>query len=175
MSLILKEREFEQPKFFEFSTSNLKKANEYIKIYMPNKQKSAVMPLLYLAQSQHENWIPVKAMNYIADLLKIPAMQVYEIANFYTMFNKQPVGKYLIRICRTTPCMLRGAKAITDACKKKLKIGVGESTKDNKFTLVETECLGACVNAPLIQINNDYYENLTSISMEECIDQLSQK
>ena len=164
MSSIFKERNFEQPKSFKFSVSNLKKANEYIKKYPEGKQRSAVMPLLYLAQE-----------DYIAELLDMPAIQVYEVANFYTMFNKQPVGKYLIQVCRTTPCMLRGAKDITKVCKKKLNIELGETTEDNQFTLVEVECLGACVAAPLVQINNDYHENLTPESMEKLIDKLGKK
>ncbi len=175
MSSIFKERNFEQPKSFKFSVSNLKKANEYIKKYPEGKQRSAVMPLLYLAQEQHDNWIPFAAMDYIAELLDMPAIQVYEVANFYTMFNKQPVGKYLIQVCRTTPCMLRGAKDITKVCKKKLNIELGETTEDNQFTLVEVECLGACVAAPLVQINNEYHENLTPESMEKLIDKLGKK
>ena len=103
----------------------------------------------------------------------MPMIQVYEVANFYTMFNKQPVGKNLIQVCRTTPCMLRGAKDITNTCRNKLGIELGETTEDNKFTLVEVECLGACVAAPLVQINNDYHENLTPESMEKLIDKLS--
>ena len=173
MSSIFKESKFEQPKSFKFSTSNLKKANKYIKKYPVGKQRSAVMPLLYLVQEQHDNWIPLAAMDYIATFLDMPMIQVYEVANFYTMFNKQPVGKNLIQVCRTTPCMLRGAKDITQTCKKKLGIELGETTKDNKFTLVEVECLGACVDAPLVQINNDYHENLTPESMEKLIDKLS--
>lgn len=172
MSSIFKERKFEQPKFFKFSAKNLEKANNYIKKYPIGKQRSAVMPLLHLVQEQHDNWIPIAAMDYIAILLEIPTIQVYEVANFYTMFNKQPVGKNLIQICRTTPCMLRGSKDITKACKKKLNIELGETTIDNKFTLVEVECLGACVASPLVQINNDYHENLTPESMEKLIDQL---
>ena len=175
MSSMFKECKFEQPKSFKFSAGNLKKANDYIKKYPAGKQRSAVMPLLYLVQEQHDNWIPLVAMDYIAELLDIPAIQVYEVANFYTMFNKQPVGKNLIQVCRTTPCMLRGAKDITQTCKKKLGIELGETTKDNKFTLVEVECLGACVNAPLVQINNDYHENLTPESMEKIIDKLSKR
>ena len=175
MSSMFKECKFEQPKSFKFSASNLKKANDYIKKYPADKQRSAVMPLLYLVQEQHNNWIPLAAMDYIAELLNIPSIQVYEVANFYTMFNKQPVGKNLIQVCRTTPCMLNGAKEITNTCKKKLGIDIGETTKDKKFTLVEVECLGACVNAPLVQINNDYHENLTPESIEKLINNLSKK
>ncbi|MFQ3307740.1 MAG: NADH-quinone oxidoreductase subunit E [Candidatus Midichloriaceae bacterium] len=175
MGSLFKEIEFEQPKSFKFTTENLKKAKKYIGKYPKGKQRSAVMPLLYLAQGQHNNWIPTAAMNYIAELLDMPEIQVYEVANFYTMYNKQPIGEYLIQVCRTTPCMLRGAKDITKACKKKLDIDLGETTKDGKFTLVEVECLGACVAAPVVQINNDYHENLTAESIEDLLDKLSEK
>ncbi|WP_323732917.1 NADH-quinone oxidoreductase subunit NuoE [Candidatus Bandiella euplotis] len=170
---MLKEIKFEQPRSFKFNEQNLAKAQEWIKKYPIGKQKSAVMPLLFIAQEQHDNWIPIAAMDYIAELLDMPAMQVYEVATFYTMFNKQPVGKNLIQVCRTTPCMLRGAKDITKACKQKLNIDLGETTQDRQFTLVEVECLGACVAAPVVQVNNDYYENLTVSSVEALIDRLS--
>ena len=175
MSSIFKECQFKQPKSFKFSTGNLKKANEYIKKYPLGKQRSAVMPLLYLVQEQHDNWIPLAAMDYIAILLDMPIIQVYEVANFYTMFNKQPVGKNLMQVCRTAPCMLQGAQDITNTCRNKLGIELGETTKDNKFTLVEVECLGACIAAPVVQINNDYHENLTPMSMENLIDKMGKK
>ena len=152
---------FKQPKEFKFTTGNLAEAKSIIKKYPKKKQKSAVMPLLYLAQEQHDNWIPIAAMDYIAQLLDITPMHVYEVANFYTMFNKQPVGKHLIQVCRTTPCMLRGAENITNICEKELGIKKGETTADKQFTLVEVECLGACVNAPVVQINEKYVEDLT--------------
>ena len=160
---------------FQFSPDNIKKANRYIQQYPYNRKRSAVMPLLYLAQSQNNNWISISAMDYIAKLLGMPSIQVYEIANFYTLFNTKPVGKYLIQICRTTPCMLRGAKYITDICKKNLQINLGDTTTDNQFTLVEVECLGACTNAPLVQINNDYYENITPTYIKNLLDKLSKK
>ena len=152
---------FEQPKEFKFTTENLAEAKSIIKKYPKKRQKSAVMPLLYLAQEQHDNWIPIAAMDYIAQLLDMTPMHVYEVANFYTMFNKQPVGKNLIQVCRTTPCMLRGAENITSICEKELGIKKGETTADKEFTLVEVECLGACVNAPIVQINEKYVEDLT--------------
>ncbi len=172
MSSMFKEIEFEQPKSFEFTKENLKLAYKAIEKYPKNQQRSAIMPLLYLVQKQHNNWIPKAAMDYIAELIDIPAMQVYEVANFYTMYNKQPVGKNLIQICRTTPCWLRGSDEITQACKNKLKIDLGETTKDGKFTLVEVECLGACVNAPMVQINDDYYEDLSPEIMEKILEDL---
>ena len=172
MSEMFKEAKFTQPEKFEFSEENLKKAKEIIAKYPEGKQQGAVMPLLHLAQKQHKNWIPKVAMDYIADLLRMQPMEVYEVANFYTMYNKQPVGKNLIQVCRTTPCWLRGADKITETCRKKLGIDTGETTEDKKFTLVEVECLGACVDAPVVQINDDYHENLDKEKMEEIIDKL---
>ncbi|MBA8667181.1 NADH-quinone oxidoreductase subunit NuoE [Holosporaceae bacterium 'Namur'] len=172
MSSMFKEIEFEQPNFFEFTKENLKLANKIADKYPKNQQRSAIMPLLYLVQKQHNNWIPKVAMDYIASLLDIPAMQVYEVASFYTMYNKQPVGKHLVQICKTTPCWLRGSDEITEACKTKLGIDIGETTKDGKFTLVEVECLGACVNAPMVQINDDYYEDLTPELMTKVLNEL---
>lgn len=157
---------------FKFSDENMIKAHEIIKKYPKGKEKSAVMPLLYLAQEQNENWIPTAAMDYVADLLSIPPMQVYEVANFYTMYNKKPVGKYLIQICRTTPCWLCGSNNIVKACKKELGIEIGETTEDKLFTLVEVECLGACTAAPMMQINDDYYENLTEEKVVEVLNKL---
>ncbi|WP_410519848.1 NADH-quinone oxidoreductase subunit NuoE [Candidatus Mesenet endosymbiont of Agriotes lineatus] len=162
----------EQPDF-KFNSQNLKKAENTIKMYPECKQASAVMSLLYLAQDQCGGWIPQSAMTYIADFLKIPHIQVYEVANFYTMYNLSPVGKYLIQVCRTTPCWLCGSGDILNTCKRVLEIDVGETTEDNLFTLKEVECLGACTAAPVVQINNDYYENLTPDKMEEIIKELS--
>lgn len=172
MTSLLKEANFEQPKDFSFTSENLKKAKSIIEKYP--KKRSAVMPLLHLAQEQQQdNWISTAAMNYVAELLDMPPIQVYEVANFYTMYNKQPVGKNLIQLCRTTPCWLRGSEELKKTCKKKLGIDVGETTEDNKFTLVEVECLGACANAPIVQINNDYYEDLTPESFETILQKLS--
>jgi NADH-quinone oxidoreductase subunit E len=173
MSSLFKEVEFEQPNSFEFTKDNLQLAHKIIAKYPKGQQRSAVMPLLYLVQKQHNNWIPKVAMDYVADLLSLAPMQVYEVAHFYTMYNKQPVGKHLIQVCRTTPCWLRGSDELTEVCKSKLNINVGETTNDNKFTLIEVECLGACVNAPMVQINDDYYEDLTTESMEKLLDDLA--
>lgn len=172
MSEMFKKVEFEQPESFEFTKENLKLAQSIIAKYPKGKQLSAVMPLLDLAQRQHQNWIPKAAQDYIANMLQVPPIKVYEVVTFYTMYNKQPVGKHLVQVCRTTPCWLRGSDDITHACKSKLGIDVGETTKDGKFTLVEVECLGACVNAPMVQINDDYYEDLTPTLMEEVLDKL---
>ena len=145
---------------FSFSEKNMLRVHEIIKKYPHGKQRSAIMPLLYLVQEQNNNWIPIAAMDHIAEILNIPKMYVYEVANFYTMYNKKPVGTYVIQVCRTTPCWLSGSDDITNTCKKELGIDIGETTKDNKFTLVEVECLGACTVAPMCQINDQYYENL---------------
>ena len=172
MSSMFKEQKFNQPESFKFTAENLKKAQEIIAKYPKSKQHSAVMPLLDLAQRQHDNWLPKAAMDYIADFLEMSPIQIYEIATFYSMYNKQPVGKYLVQICRTTPCWLEGSDNITKVCKNKLGIDIGETTTDGTFTLVEVECLGACVNAPMMQINDDYYEDLDAASMEKILDDL---
>ena len=156
----LKKIHDEQPKEFKFSDENLKQAELILKKYPEKNKKSAVMPFLYLAQKQNKNWIPLAAMKYIANYLSMPYISVYEVATFYSMYNLEPTGKYLIQICGTTPCMLRGSKNITKSIKKHLKIDINETTKDKIFTLKEVECLGACVNAPIIQVNDDYYEDL---------------
>jgi len=169
---MFKERQFEQPKTFEFTKENQKKVADIIAKYPKGQQKSAIMPLLDLAQRQHENWIPNAAMETIGEIIDMPFIKVYEVATFYTMYNKQPVGKNLIQVCRTTPCWLRGSDDMTNTCKSKLGIGLGETTADNKFTLVEVECLGACANAPMIQINDHYYEDLDKKSMGQILDDL---
>lgn len=157
---------------FVFTTENLKKAKEIIAKY-PRKQ-SAVMPLLWLVQEQNENWISKAAMDYVAEMLDMPSMHVYEVATFYTMYNKKPVGKYLIQICRTTPCWLCGSDKVTQVCKDMLGIDIGETTVDNKFTLMEVECLGACVDGPVVQINDDYYCNLDENKVKSIIEQLAE-
>ena len=162
-----------QPKEFKFSSENLKKAKAIIAKYPDGRQASATMPLLDLAQRQNEGWVSIAAMNAIAEMLEIPYIKVYEVASFYTMYNIKPVGTNLVQVCRTTPCWLRGSEDILNTCKKKLGIDVGETTKDNKFTLVEVECLGACVNAPVVQINDDFFEDLTPQTTEKLLSDLS--
>lgn len=157
---------------FSFTATNLKKAEEFIKMYPKGREGSAVMSLLYLVQEQL-GWVPEPAMRYVADLLHVPHIRVYEVANFYTMYNLKPVGKYLIQVCRTTPCWLCNSEGVLNAFQKKLGINVGETTEDNLFTLKEVECLGACVNAPVVQINNDFYEDLTPKKVEDIIMKLS--
>lgn len=150
-----------QPDSFEFSKENQKKAKEIIARYPKGRRQSAVMPLLMLAQKQHDNWLPRAAMDYVAEMLGMPPIRVYEVATFYTMYNLTPVGKYVVEICTTTPCWLRGSDEIVKACEEQLGIQVGETTRDGMFTLKEAECLGACVNAPMCQIGEHYYEDLT--------------
>lgn len=160
---------------FSFSEANMLKVHEIIKKYPEGKERSAIMPLLYLVQEQNDNWIPTSAMDHIADILGLPKMNVYEVANFYTMYNKEQFGKYLIQICRTTPCWLSGSDEIVKACKDELEIDIGETSEDKKFTLVEVECLGACTAAPMCQINDDYYENLNREKMIKIIKDLRDK
>jgi NADH-quinone oxidoreductase subunit E len=157
---------------FVFNAENLKRAKAIIARYPAGRQVSAMIPLLDLAQRQNKNHLTLGAMNMVADMLEVPRIKAYEVANFYTMFNKDPVGENLVQVCRTSPCWLRGSDAITDACKKKLGVGLGETTADGKFTVVEVECLGACVNAPMVQINDDYYEDLTPEIMGKMLDDL---
>ncbi|MCV3769837.1 MAG: NADH-quinone oxidoreductase subunit NuoE [Wolbachia pipientis] len=164
----------EKEEQFSFTLKNLKKAKKLIKMCPKGKKRSAVMPLLYLVQEQC-GWISKPAMCYIADMLYIPHIHVYEVANFYTMYNLKPVGKYLVQICRTTPCWLCNSEEILSTFKKKLRISIDETTKDNLFTLKEVECLGACISAPVIRINNDFYENLTPQKVENIITKLSNK
>lgn len=126
-------------------------------LYPEGHKQAAVIPMLDLAQRQNGGWLPLSAMNKVADILSMPRMRVYEVATFYTMFIRYPIGKYHIQICTTTPCMLRDSDSILHTIEKKLGIHVGETTKDKLFTLSEVECLGACVNAPMVQINDDYF------------------
>jgi NADH-quinone oxidoreductase subunit E len=131
-----------------------------------------VLPLLDLAQRQSGGWLPIAAMDHIAAMLEMAPIRVYEVATFYTMFNTNPVGRHLVQVCRTTPCWLRGADKMTETCRRKLGIGLKETTADGAFTLVEVECLGACVNAPVVQINDDFYEDLTPERLEWLLDEL---
>lgn len=161
-----------QPASFAFTVENLARAQAFIAKYPPGKQQSAVMPLLDLAQRQHGNWIPVAAMDYIANLLEMPAIRVYEVVSFYTMYNQNPVGRHHVQICTTTPCWLRGSAAIVDACKHATGAGLGQTSADGLFTLSEVECLGACVNAPMVQINDDFYEDLTPERVTQILEAL---
>lgn len=161
----------QQPASFDFAPENKQKARAIIAKYPDGRQRSAVMPLLDLAQRQ-EGWVSQPAMDYIADMLGMPSIRVYEVATFYTMFNLKPVGKFHVQVCTNLPCWLRGSDEVALAAKEKLGVGFGETTGDKLFTLSEVECLGACVNAPMIQINDDYYEDLDADSTKRILDEL---
>jgi NADH-quinone oxidoreductase subunit E len=160
-----------QPKSFAFSKENLEWVKREVTKYPEGREASAVIPLLWKAQEQ-EGWVTEPAIRVIADLLGMAHIRVLEVATFYTMFNLEPVGKYLVQLCGTTPCMLRGSEELKKVCRR--KIGEQEHiTKDGKFSWREVECLGACVNAPMVQINYDYYEDLTPENFEKLLDDLA--
>lgn len=156
---------------FEFTKENLARIDDIIGNYPVGHESAAIMPVLDLAQRQH-GWLPISAMNKVAEVLKVTPMRVYEVATFYTMYMRNPVGKYNVQICTTTPCMLCGSEEIKQAIMKNLGIKVGETTSDKQFSLSEVECLGACVNAPMVQINDDYYEDLKVSDIEEILEDL---
>ena len=168
----LKKISKEQPENFEFNSKNLEIAKSIIQNYPKDKQQSAVMALLYIAQRQNNNWIPLAAMKYIAKFLEMPYIKVYEVATFYTMYNLSPVGKYFVQVCTTTPCMIRGANHLIDACKEKISKNESELSIDKSCSWMEVECLGACVNAPMMQINEDYYEDLDKEKTLEILDKI---
>ena len=167
----LKKISKDQPEKFEFNDRNIELAKKMINNYPEGKQQSAVMPLLYLAQRQNNNWIPLAAMKYIAKFLSMPYIKVYEVATFYSMYNLSPVGKFFYQVCTTTPCMLRGAYKLVDVCKKKISNKENEISSDGNSSWMEVECLGACINAPMIQINDEYYEDLDEKKLENIIEQ----
>ena len=162
----------DQPENFDFNPASLEAAKSIIAKYPKDKQQSAVMALLYIAQKQNSNWIPLAAMKYIGKLLDMPYIKVYEVAAFYTMYNLAPVGKHFIQICTTTPCMIRGAYKLVEACKEKISKNENELSKDQSCSWMEVECLGACVNAPMLQINDDYYEDLDKEKTLKILDKI---
>ena len=162
----------EQPENFDFNPASLEAAKSIIAKYPNDKQQSAVMALLYIAQKQNSNWIPLAAMKCIGKLLDMPYIKVYEVATFYTMYNLAPVGKHFIQICTTTPCMIRGAYKLVEACKEKISENENELSKDQSCSWMEVECLGACVNAPMLQINDDYYEDLDKEKTLKILDKI---
>ena len=163
----------EQPDKFEFNKKNLELAKKIISNYPEGKQQSAVMALLYISQRQNNNWVPLAAMKYIAKFLTMPYIKVYEVATFYTMYNLAPVGDYFFQICTTTPCMIRGAYKLVDVCKKKISKNESKISKNGKSSWMEVECLGACVNAPMIQINENYFEDLDPEKLSKIIDKIN--
>ncbi len=162
----------EQPAAFEFSKENSEKAKEIIARYPEGRQASAIMPLFDLAQRQSGGWLPRAAIEFVADMLEVAHIRGYEVATFYTMYNLAPVGEHLVQVCTTTPCWLRGSSDVVSACEKHLGIKTGETTPDGKVTLREVECLGACVNAPIMQIDDDYYEDLDAANTVKVLEAL---
>jgi len=165
-------RDFEQPATFEFTPEYRARADKHIAKYPPGRQASAVIPLLDLAQRQAGGWVPRAAMDHIGEILDMAFIRVYEVATFYTMFNLKPTGRHHLQVCTTTPCWLRDSDGILEACHKKLGIRPGETTADGQFSLIEVECLGACVNAPMLQLGDEYYEDLDADSMVALIEAL---
>ena len=146
---------------FQFSTEAVALANKIIKRYPAERSKSALLPLLHIAQGENQGWLSVDAMDYVAGFLKIQPIEVYEVASFYTMFNLKPVGKYVLEVCRTGPCCLNGAEDIIEYLQNKLGVKPGETSADGKFTLKTVECLGSCGTAPMMQVGMYYHENLS--------------
>ena len=161
-----------QPDSFKFSRENEAEIRRIIAKYPKGRQASAVMPLLDLAQRQHENWIPMKAIELIASKLDMAEIRVLEVATFYTMFNLKPVGRFFLQACTTTPCWLRGSDEMMRAIKDRYNINSGETSACGRFSLLEVECLGACVNAPILQVNDDFYEDLDYQTTGDLLDSL---
>ena len=161
-----------QPESFAFTPDNFERARAFIARYPEGKRQSAVLAILDLAQRQHQGWLPRAAMDTVAELLGMARIRVYEVATFYSMFNLTPIGEHHIRVCTTTPCQLRGAAQLVAACEKALGVSLGETSADGKFTLSEVECLGACVNAPVLQIGDDYFEDLDVLSATAILEAL---
>ena len=162
----------EEKQIFEWSDDNFKKIREIISKYPNGKQQSAVIPLLDLAQRQNRGWLNKEALEKVAETLSMSFIRVMEVATFYSMFNLEPVGKNYIQICRTTPCWLRGSDKLLEVAKKETGCSLGKTSEDKKFTLVEVECLGACCNAPMVQINDDYYEDLNETNFKKILNNL---
>lgn len=156
----------------KFSEEQLSKVKEIIARYPDGKQKSALIPVLHIAQNEFGGWLDAPVMDYVAELLSIKPIEVYEVASFYSMFNLKPVGKYLFEVCRTGPCMLNGSDEIIQYIKDKLGINEGETTADGLFTLKPAECLGACGYAPMMQLGKNYKEFLTKEKVDKIIDEL---
>ena len=161
-----------QPDTFQFSDENLNQAKREIKKYPKKRSASAVLALLYIVQNQNDNWIPLAGIKYVAKFLNISYMQVFEVATFYSMFNLSPVGKYFVQVCTTSPCMINGSKRIVDVCKKYISKNQNELSENKLCSWMEVECLGSCVSAPMMQINQDYFEDLSFNKTEEIIQSL---
>ncbi len=159
---------------FNWSEDNFKRVSDIIKKYPDSRQQSAVIPLLDLAQRQNSGWLSKTSIEKVAETLSMSYIRVLEVATFYSMFNLEPVGKNFVQICRTTPCWLRGSDNLVKVAKEVSNTKVGETSDDKKFTIVEVECLGACCNAPMVQINDDYYEDLDEDSFKKLLTDLKQ-
>jgi NADH-quinone oxidoreductase E subunit len=162
-------------KEFVFNEENLIFSEKVIAKYPAGKQKSAILPLLDLAQRQNGGWISGEVVEYMSNFLGMPAIRIFEVVSFYTMFNTKPLGKHHVQICRTTPCWLRGSDKLSERCKKVLNIKKGKTSAGNQFTFSEVECLGACRNAPVVQINDDYYDDLTPNKFESLLKKLAKE
>ena len=171
-SLLKTEQKNPQGGSLQFSDEALRQAEVIFKRYPADRRESAVMPLLHLAQREFGGWLSQDALDYVAVFVGMAPMRVYEVATFYTMYNLKPVGKYHVQVCTNIACWLCESDGIVKALQKKLRLGMGETSEDARFTLCEVECLGACINAPMMQINDDYYENLTADRVSEIIDRL---
>jgi NADH-quinone oxidoreductase subunit E len=158
----------------KFSEEKLKKVNELIASYPEGRQKSALLPVLHLAQEQFGGWLSVETMDYVASLLKLESIEVYEVATFYSMYNLKPLGKFVFEVCQTGPCMVKGSDQIIEYIKTRLGIDVGETTSDGLFTLKTVECLGACGYAPMMQLGKNYREHLTRERVDAIIDECRQ-
>lgn len=159
----------------EFSKNTMDKVNEIISRYPEGKQKSALLPILHIAQDSFGGWLSVDTMNYVASILKLNPIEVYEVASFYSMYNLKPVGKYVFEICQTGPCMLNGSENMIDYIFEKLGIKPGETTSDGMFTLKVVECLGACGYAPMMQLGKHYKEHLTKEKVDSIVNECNQK
>ena len=157
---------------FTLTEDNIKAAKVFIARYPEGRQQSAVMPILDLAQRQNGGWLSDAAIAHVSDMLEMPRIRVQEVASFYSMYHLRPVGRHVVGVCTTTPCWLRGSADILATCRETLGINVGETTEDGLFTLIEVECLGACCNAPMLQINDDYYEDLDEDSTRKLFESL---
>ena len=162
-----------QPETFSFTSESEAEIKRQIAKYPAGRQASAVKSLLYIVQKQNDNWIPMKGVEAVAERLEMPVMRVLEVASFYSMFNLKPVGKWYLQVCGTTPCMLRGSDDISRCIMDKLKITSGETSACGKFSLLEVECLGACVNAPILQVNDDFYEDMDYQATARLLDELA--
>lgn len=161
----------DEPKSWSFTPENRAKADAFIKKYPPGRQASAVLALLDLAQRQH-GWVPQAAIEHIAGILELAPIRVTEVASFFTMINRKPVGKYLLQVCGTTPCWLCGSDDVFKAIKEETGAGKGETSADGLFTVMEVECLGACVNAPVVQVNDDFFEDLNKDNVKAVLKKL---